>query len=136
MITGYIYFRVKTPPRVPFMVNMILWAISLGILFFLIFGVWDGQLSIIMTSLYVSLGHSAWGFGLIWITLSCCWGLANPINSFFSYRGLFPLSRLTYCTYLIHPVVMMVTSFVIEAPIHLQHVVVVNIVYHYKTELI
>lgn len=70
--------------------------------------------------------YSAWGLALIWITLSCCWGTAKPINSFLSYNGFLPLSRLTYCAYLIHPTVMMITSFQMEAPMHLQHVIVVS----------
>lgn len=68
----------------------------------------------------------AWGMALIWITLSCSWGLAKPINSLLSYNGFFPLSRLTYCTYLIHPTVMMLTSFQCESPIHLKHGMIVS----------
>jgi hypothetical protein len=58
MITGYIYQRVKVPPKVPFAVNIALWSISLFILFVIIFGVEDGQLNVAVTSLYVSLGHT------------------------------------------------------------------------------
>ncbi|CAO1398931.1 unnamed protein product [Diamesa hyperborea] len=126
MIAGYILYRVKTPPKIPVVVNLMLWSCSLGIIFIIVFGVWEGQLSLLMTSLYVSLGHSAWGLALIWITLSCCWGTAKPINSFLSYNGFLPLSRLTYCAYLIHPTVMMITSFQMEAPMHLQHVIVLT----------
>lgn len=68
----------------------------------------------------------AWGVSLMWLTLSCCWKLAKPINSFLSFSGFFPLSRLTYCTYLIHPTVMMITSFQCEAPMHLKHGMVVR----------
>lgn len=69
----------------------------------------------------------AWGFALMWITLSCCWGLAKPINSLLSYNGFYPLSRLTYCTYLIHPTIMMITSFQCESPLHLAHGIVVGL---------
>lgn len=58
MITGYIIHSVKKPPRVPFLLNIILWLLSIGILFSLIFGVWEGQLSIITTAFYVSIGHT------------------------------------------------------------------------------
>lgn len=57
MLCGYILHRVRTPPRVPFVVNLLLWAISLSIMFIIIFGVPDGKLSIMTTSLYVSFGH-------------------------------------------------------------------------------
>lgn len=126
MLTGYILHFKKTPPKVPMLINILLWACSLLILFVLVFGVWDGVLSVPMTALYVSLGHTAWGVALIWITLSCCWGYATPINNILSYQAIFPLSRLSYCAYLLHPVVMMATSFQMEAPMHLQHVIVVT----------
>ncbi|XP_065094976.1 nose resistant to fluoxetine protein 6-like [Ochlerotatus camptorhynchus] len=126
MLTGYILHFKKTPPKVPLFINLSLWAISLSILFGLVFGVWDGELSVPATALYVSLGHTAWGVALIWITLSCCWGYATPVNKILSYQAFFPLSRLSYCAYLLHPVVMMVTSFQMESPMHLQHVIVVT----------
>ena len=58
MIAGYILYRVKVPPKVPFVINVMLWSISLFILFIVIFGVRGGELNLIVTSLYVSLGHT------------------------------------------------------------------------------
>lgn len=71
--------------------------------------------------------HIAWGIALVWITLSCCWDLSKPINKILSYHGFLPLSRLTYCTYLIHPVIMLITSFQMQGPIHLDHPMVLTI---------
>lgn len=76
--------------------------------------------------LLILLFLTAWGAALVWICLSCYWGLAGPIKSLLSYRAIYPLSRLTYCNYLIHPVVMLVNSFQMEAPIHLQHIFIVS----------
>ena len=58
MITGYILYRVKVPPKVPCSLNVCLWICSLSIFLSIIFGVTNGKLNLIMTSLYVSLGHS------------------------------------------------------------------------------
>lgn len=69
----------------------------------------------------------AWGFALIWITLSCKWGYAKPINDLLSYRPMLPLSRLTYCAYLIHPVTQIVMSFQLKGPVHIQHALVLTI---------
>lgn len=150
MTAGYILaiHRVKVPPKVPFSINIILWSVSLFILFIIIFGIDGGQLDLISTSLYVSFGHAGknihllcnffklkyfflllkigWGFALIWITLSCSWGLAKPINNFLSFKGFLPLSRLTYCTYLIHPTIMMITSFQSDGPVQLKHGLIVS----------
>uniref|UniRef100_A0A1B0CEX3 Uncharacterized protein n=1 Tax=Lutzomyia longipalpis TaxID=7200 RepID=A0A1B0CEX3_LUTLO len=59
MITGYIVFRLPTPPRISWLTNMILWLLSVGILLALVFGTWNGVLNIPLTAMYVSLGHSA-----------------------------------------------------------------------------
>lgn len=58
MIAGYVLYRVKVPPKIPFIVNVGLWSASLFTLFIIIFGVQGGQLGIITTSFYVSLGHT------------------------------------------------------------------------------
>jgi hypothetical protein len=58
MIAGYILYRVKVPPKIPFIVNVGLWSASLFTLFIIIFGVQGGQLGVITTSFYVSLGHT------------------------------------------------------------------------------
>ncbi|XP_058446919.1 nose resistant to fluoxetine protein 6 isoform X2 [Malaya genurostris] len=124
MFTGYIYYFRNAPPKISNWLNGVLWMGSSSIILVLVFGVWNGQLPVRDTALYVSLGHTAWGIALVWITLSCCWGYASPVNKILSYRAFYPLSRLSYCAYLLHPVIMMVTSFQMEAPMHLQHVIV------------
>ena len=58
MAAGYIYQRLKKPPKVPFIVNILLWVVSCTILFSLVFGVWKGELGATATSFYVSLGHT------------------------------------------------------------------------------
>uniref|UniRef100_A0A182PZR6 Nose resistant-to-fluoxetine protein N-terminal domain-containing protein n=1 Tax=Anopheles farauti TaxID=69004 RepID=A0A182PZR6_9DIPT len=126
MITGYVLHRRPNAPRIVPPLRLLLWTLSTGTLIALIFGVWNGELSVLWTAWYVSVGHTAWGLALMWITLSCCWGYSNFVNGLLSYRGFFPLSRLAYCTYLIHPVVMMATSFQLEAPMHLQHVIIIT----------
>lgn len=64
---------------------------------------------------------SAWGLALVWIVLSCKWGLAKPINGLLSLRAMLPLSRLTYCAYLIHPVSQIAMSLDLKGTIHIQH---------------
>ena len=50
--------------------------------------------------------RTVWGFGLAWITLACDLGSGGIINWFLSWKIFIPLSRLTYCIYLIHMQVM------------------------------
>ena len=127
MIGGFILSKWAKAPKVSFLLNITLWICSIVVQFLLVFGTWDGTLNVPQTAIYVSVGHAAWGLSLMWMVMSCYWGLAQPVNKLLSYRAFLPLSRLTYCTYLLHPMIMVITSFRMEAPFHLQHVLIVSI---------
>uniref|UniRef100_A0A182LTJ7 Nose resistant-to-fluoxetine protein N-terminal domain-containing protein n=1 Tax=Anopheles culicifacies TaxID=139723 RepID=A0A182LTJ7_9DIPT len=58
MITGYILHRRPNAPRIVPPLRLLLWTISTGILIALIFGVWNGELSVYWTAWYVSVGHT------------------------------------------------------------------------------
>lgn len=58
MTAGYILNRFKSPPKIPSFINVILWIMSTCILLLLVFGVWNGSLSVAWTAVYVSLGHT------------------------------------------------------------------------------
>lgn len=141
MITGYVVHVVRIKPRIPFVVNVGLWLCTMSIFFGLVFGVWNGQLGLLSTAFYTGVGHtglslnlpqfnkqfilkflfSAWALGLVWITLSCAWGFNRPLNNFLSYSVFLPFSRLTYCTYLIHPIIISIVTFHVKGPMNLQH---------------
>lgn len=59
MIAGYILNRFKSAPSniTPF-INLILWFVSMTMMCLLVFGVWNGTLSVAWTALYVSVGHT------------------------------------------------------------------------------
>jgi hypothetical protein len=59
---------------------------------------------------------------------SCCECIvcAGIVNSLLSFRALLPLSRLTYCAYLTHPLIMVVTGFSMDGPLHLHNLLVVS----------
>lgn len=69
----------------------------------------------------------AWGLALVWIVLSCKWGLAKPVDRLLSLRTILPLSRLTYCAYLVHPVTQIAMSLDLKGTIHIQHGLVLTI---------
>ncbi|KAH8420432.1 hypothetical protein KR009_010307, partial [Drosophila setifemur] len=127
MFAGYILFKVKTPPQVSKRLNLTLWTGSLAVLVLVIFGVWEGQLSAVSTAFYVGVAHTAFACGLVWIVLSCCWGLAPTVNAILSYRALWPLSRLTYCAYLIHPIIMFICSSHMSGTVHLSNPLILTL---------
>ncbi|XP_016948893.1 uncharacterized protein LOC108023763 isoform X2 [Drosophila biarmipes] len=127
MCAGYVLYKVKTPPLVSRRLNLSLWAGSLFVLLVVVFGVWEGQLSTVSSAFYVGVAHTAFGCGLVWIVLSCCWGLAPTVNAILSYRVLWPLSRLTYCAYLIHPIIMFICSSHMSGTVHLSNPLILTL---------
>ncbi|KAF6034435.1 hypothetical protein EB796_007254 [Bugula neritina] len=59
---------------------------------------------------YNSLTRTAWSIGLGYLILACHSGRGGWINEFLS-GGVHTPSRMTYCAYLVHPVVMLSLTF-------------------------
>ncbi|KAI9559818.1 hypothetical protein GHT06_013825 [Daphnia sinensis] len=51
---------------------------------------------------YGPLHRAAWALALAWTIVACIHGYGGFIDRFLSWSGFLPLSRLTYCVYLIH----------------------------------
>ena len=58
-----------------------------------------------------------------WLGFVC----AGVVNRLLSFRALFPLSRLTYCAYLSHPLIMVITGFSMDGPFHIHNLLVVSL---------
>ncbi|KAL3277718.1 hypothetical protein HHI36_013061 [Cryptolaemus montrouzieri] len=122
MVIGYYLFKVDCKIRLSYLVVVFGWVLSLGCLAGLVYGLGREGLVVPASAFYASLGHTAWGLSLAWITIACIGGYGGPLNSLLGCKLLVPLSRLTYCAYLIHPVLMCLTSFLLDGPIHLHNV--------------
>ncbi|XP_046973932.1 nose resistant to fluoxetine protein 6-like [Vanessa cardui] len=127
MMVGWYLHRTKCQVRIPYWLVAVGWPTAMVIITTLIFGMVDGYFEVWPTAFYVSVGHTGWGVALAWISIACCCGYGGLINSALSYQGLLPLSRLTYCAYLVHPTIMMYTSFLLDGPLHLQNSMVLTI---------
>ncbi|CAL1269391.1 unnamed protein product [Larinioides sclopetarius] len=55
---------------------------------------------------YNALSRSAFGLGLAWVIFCCLSGNGGLVDRFLSLKIWIPLSRLTYCAYLFHPIIM------------------------------
>ncbi len=58
------------------------------------------------------------GLALMWLTLVCLVGRGGMVNSFLSSSLWLPLSRLTYCAYLVHPIVLTTYYAGFQAPLY------------------
>jgi hypothetical protein len=61
-----------------------------------------------IAALYSATSRIIWALSLAWITFACITGNGGPVNTFLSAKVWIPLSRLTHCAYLVHPIVMAV----------------------------
>ena len=57
-------------------------------------------------ALYFSLSKLTWPMSISWIIFACHYGYGGFINTMLSVKAFVPLTRLSYCAYLIHPVIM------------------------------
>ncbi|OWF37179.1 uncharacterized protein LOC110440531 [Mizuhopecten yessoensis] len=57
-----------------------------------------------MEAAYEAIGRPLWCLCVAWVIYACFTGRGGLINSFLSWRGFLPLSRLTFAVYLVHPI--------------------------------
>ncbi|KAF0290420.1 Nose resistant to fluoxetine protein 6 [Amphibalanus amphitrite] len=68
---------------------------------------------------YGGLNRTAWGVAVGWVIFACVTGYGGPINTFLSYPGFIPLSRLTYAGYLIHCSVLLLVEGSVKSTVYL-----------------
>ncbi|XP_058799100.1 nose resistant to fluoxetine protein 6-like isoform X2 [Phymastichus coffea] len=127
-MTGYLLFKTNCSIKIPLLLRVAGWIGSSLTMCSLVYGLYPENLSVTTSSLYASLGHTAWAVAVSFIVVQCCTGAAPLIDRLLSLRLIYPLSRLTYCAYLVHPMIMMFTSTQMDGPLHL-HNGLVMIVY-------
>lgn len=67
---------------------------------------WNGHTpSVAENIIYLTFRRFAWGLGVALLVFACHNGYGGPINTFLSMDVWTPLSRMTFCVYLVHPIV-------------------------------
>ncbi|KAK6641346.1 hypothetical protein RUM44_013055 [Polyplax serrata] len=106
------------------------WVISMLTTFVLVHGLYS-ELGQIESAAYVALSHTAWALAISWVIIACVTGYGGPVNSILSSKMFAPLSRLTYCAYLVHPLIMLSAIAHMDGPIHLQRDTMVVAIFGY-----
>ncbi|PSN40343.1 hypothetical protein C0J52_17060 [Blattella germanica] len=73
---------------------------------------------VIYTTLYLTFSRLIWPIGLSWIVFACVSGYGGPVNVILSWRFFQPMSRLTYCIYIIHVAFIRVKFYSLRAPLY------------------
>lgn len=61
-------------------------------------------------ALYDGTSRVLWATSIGWIIFACVHGYSGPINSFLSLRHWQPISRLSYCIFVLHEIVLRIQS--------------------------
>ncbi|XP_037961082.1 O-acyltransferase like protein-like [Teleopsis dalmanni] len=92
------------------------WLTSLSLLLTVIFCLYGyaqadaPPISPLEGAFYLSLSHVAWSLGLCWIVFVCVNGNGGIVNKFLSLGFWQPISKLSYCMYIWHLVIIMVNT--------------------------
>jgi hypothetical protein len=95
------------------------WTLSIGTILYLLYGLFKVELSKFAAAAFSSLSHSAWAIALAWIVIACSTGHGGFLNRVLSATCLYPFSRVTYCAYLVHPIMIRFFALNNDAPIHM-----------------
>ncbi|KAF0291507.1 Nose resistant to fluoxetine protein 6 [Amphibalanus amphitrite] len=95
------------PPKRPSrLVCGLLWALSTAVALLVVLGMWkynsepDSEWTPAVAVSYAALHRPAWGLCIAWVIWACAKGRGGPVNALLSHPVWWPLSRLTYATYL------------------------------------
>ncbi|XP_076754898.1 nose resistant to fluoxetine protein 6-like [Xylocopa sonorina] len=69
----------------------------------ILFGPGEQQYTFAGSILYVALSRTAWGLGMAWLIIVCTTNNGGIVTKFLSLDMWIPLSRITYCIYLLNP---------------------------------
>ncbi|XP_060563003.1 nose resistant to fluoxetine protein 6-like, partial [Ruditapes philippinarum] len=108
--TGYLLYKTECKIKFSKLINCVGWVLATCVAIAVVYGLYtpDGstdKLNVDMSALYNATARIAWSLSVAWVILSCASGYGGPVDAFLSWKGFAPLSRLTYCAYLLHPIV-------------------------------
>ncbi|XP_022257468.1 nose resistant to fluoxetine protein 6-like [Limulus polyphemus] len=109
MATGYlIYTYNEKKLRMHPVLVVFGWIVAITCNMAIVFGLyqWNSNNSLpnkVTATVYAAFSRIGWSLGLAWLTIACLYGYGGIINSFLSWKGFTPLSRMTYVVYIIQP---------------------------------
>ncbi|KAL5012135.1 hypothetical protein ScPMuIL_010686 [Solemya velum] len=112
VLAGYLLYRTQCRLKIHWALNILGWCTAIGSGMAVVYGLYDavnGHPLNNDTSAFFNVVHrNVWAIGVAWVIVACATGNGGFINTFLSWKGWIPIGRLTYCTYLVHPVIMYV----------------------------
>ncbi|CAB3258929.1 unnamed protein product [Arctia plantaginis] len=124
MLTGWILFKTNLKIRMNRIWAWVGWSVCSATLLFLIFGLYKTEMGVWSAAVYSAMSHSLWAACIGWIIIACSTGYGGWVTPLLSSPVLYPFSRVTYCAYLVHPVVLRYVAMHFTHPIHMGELLV------------
>ncbi|KAL8567085.1 hypothetical protein ACOMHN_027512 [Nucella lapillus] len=110
LMAGYVLSRCECKLRINKFLNLFLWLSAAGTAMGALYGLFHASkghpLTVEVAAFYSAVHRTVWGACVAWVVIACCTGNGGFVDTVLSWSGLVPLSRLTYCIYLLHIMVM------------------------------
>ncbi|XP_039305206.1 nose resistant to fluoxetine protein 6-like [Solenopsis invicta] len=88
---------------------------------FILFMIYNKRyVSVSIIAIYMALHKTLSGINIAWIVIACSTKHGGIVNKLLSFKGWIPFSRLTYCVYLLHPLIIRSISLYNETSIHFE----------------
>lgn len=100
-----------------------IWLVAAVLACLVLYGLHDAvnynPLSDGVSALYNATNRTVWGACVCWVIFACATGNGGFVNTLLSWSPFGPLARLSYCVYLVHPVLMYVDYYSSRVPMYL-----------------
>ncbi|GIY22649.1 nose resistant to fluoxetine protein 6 [Caerostris darwini] len=124
LTVGYI-LATRQKIRIPLGWNIAGWITSFVLSLSVVYGVYDWNLgnvpSLAVSTLYTCTNKLVWALALAWVTITCMTGNGGFVTTILSWEVFVPLSRLTYMTYIIHPIIQIMYMGSTKTAIRMEH---------------
>ncbi|XP_033118071.1 nose resistant to fluoxetine protein 6-like [Anneissia japonica] len=122
MAVGYILYKYRGRVRMSLFVTLLGWVTATVTGLAVVYGLYGNfhgnHLSKAGTVVYITLCRFAWAIAVAWVVFACTTGYGGPVNSLLSWSAWVPLARISYCAYLLHPIIMFVFSYSLPTTVY------------------
>ncbi|XP_076653536.1 nose resistant to fluoxetine protein 6-like [Halictus rubicundus] len=119
MVAGWYLYKSNCSLKMPKAVAFACWIFSFFVMLSIVYGLYGNSYGPFMSAVYTALSHSGWAVAVGWVLIACVAGHGGIVNKILSWRFLYPLSRLSYCVYLVHPAIIRAVILKGESSLHL-----------------
>ncbi|XP_063985801.1 nose resistant to fluoxetine protein 6-like [Diachasmimorpha longicaudata] len=124
LVTCYIVMKMKNKVNLNKKTVWLLWIIGLACNIVGVFGLYYRKFYFtpIPAVVFVALFRTVWSIGIAWIVFACVNNYGGIINSLLSLKAWLPGSKLTYCAYLLNPLIIQSYFLIGEVTLHVDFI--------------